>query len=82
MPENILQTRCMVLGCTGLGADTDTREPGMREEGKGSVCTLLETVRLNWVTGKTEFSVFQAHGTPFLDLPSLFATPKFSTLSR
>lgn len=82
MPENILQTRCMVSGCTGLGADTDTREPGTREEGKGSVCTVLKMVRLNWVTGKTEFSMFQALGTPFQDLPSPLATPKFSTLSR
>ena len=77
MPENTLLTRCMVLGCTILGTDIITREPGMRGGGKGSVCTLSETGILSQATGKIGFTMCQVSKITFQDLPPQLTIPKF-----
>lgn len=61
MLENILRTKCMGLGSINLQMGIVMREPGMRVEGKASVCTRLEMGRLKLVTGKMESLMFQAH---------------------
>jgi hypothetical protein len=79
---NILQIRCMVLESISLEMDIGMKEHGMREGGKGLVCTLSEMEKHNLVTGKMGFLMFLLQRMATLDLQRLLVIPKFVVLSR
>ena len=55
------------------------KEPGMRVEDRGLECTHSEMGKPNLVTGKMEFSIFQAHRIRLILYHLLqFTTPKYS----
>ena len=83
MLESTLQTRCTGLECIVSQMDTDMKELGMRAEGKGLVCTLLEMGRPNLGIGITGFLMSQAHRTPpILYLLLQFIIPEYWMQSR
>ena len=78
MLESTLQTRCMDLECIVSQMDIDMKEPGMRAEGKGLGCTLLEMGRPNLGIGIMGFLMSQAHRTPpILYLLLQFIIPEY-----
>lgn len=78
MQENILQTRCMDLGCTVLQTVIGMRELGMREEDKALGCTHLGMGKHSQVTGRMGFLMFQALRTQLLLYLLLqFIIPRF-----
>lgn len=72
MLVNTLLTRCMGSEFINSAMDTNTRDPGMRVEGKGWVLTLSETGILNRVTGKMGSSSKQAIKLNHLNLNLTF----------
>lgn len=83
MLENILRIKCMGLESIDLQMDIGTREPGMRVEGKGLVCTRSELGKLRLGTGKMESLMFQAHKMQLiLYLQLLLIIPKYSMRYR
>ncbi|KAL5795119.1 hypothetical protein ACOSP7_003713 [Xanthoceras sorbifolium] len=54
------------VASTNLPMGIDMRERGMRVEDKDSECTHLEMGKPNLVTGRMEFSTFQARRTPVI----------------
>lgn len=82
MLGNILQIRCMDLESINLQMDIDMKAPGMKEGGRGLVCTLSEMGKHNLVTGKMGFFMFPAHIIPILDLLMLPIILKFLMQSR
>lgn len=60
MLESISLTKCTDLECIILQMDIDTKDHGMKEDGKDSECTLSEMVKRNLGTGKMAFLMFQA----------------------
>lgn len=60
MQGSILLTKCTGLAYTVLLMDIDTKERGMREEGKVLECTASEAGKPSLVTGKMGFSMFLA----------------------
>lgn len=51
MLENILKTKCMDMESIVLQTGIDTKDHGMKEEGKGLVRTLSETAKRNLAIG-------------------------------
>ena len=59
------------------------KEPGMRVEDRGLECTHSEMGKPNLVTGKMEFSIFQARRIRLILYHLLqFTTPKYSMRCR
>lgn len=83
MLENILRTRCMDLVSIVLPMGIGMKEPGMRVEDRGLECTHSEMGKPNLVTGKMEFSIFQARRIRLILYHLLqFTTPKYSMRCR
>lgn len=83
MLENTLQTRCMVSASILLPMVIIMRVLGMRVDGKGLACTLLEMGKLNLDIGRKEFLIYRVHKAPCtLILQSQSITLKCSTPCR
>lgn len=83
MLESILLIRCMVLVSTDLQMGIDTKELGMRVEGKDLGCTHLEMGKHSLVIGRMEFLTSQAHRAQhILFLLWLFIILKYSMQYR
>lgn len=82
MLVNILQTRCMVLESTSLQMDIAMKVPGMKEEGRGLVCTHSEMVKRNPAIGKMGFLMLLACKLHILNLLALSVMQEFLMQSR
>lgn len=83
MLENTLRTRCTVSASILLPMVIIMRVLGMRVDGKGLACTLLEMGKLNLDIGRMGFLIYQVHKAPctlILQLQSI--TLKCSTPCR